>query len=393
MDVFIWIVIAAVGYWYFKKRYNQDADLLTLMRNDPAAIDRYSRDLGKFKNVTMEWVISNVSPLKELSKDITLQLSTYMVEASTSACKYAGVDDRLQDSINTKLLTQMGLSTDVAVGMLAAISTPASQIGNDLTYGQGESAFSAWIRDGDSAAEDHIREAIAIWQSASNIADEIAAYDRPSDKATNAEPHVSDIVDLGDKIADALSIQTVLFSLAGVMPDKAKDNWSIGYVIGFTNAMLESNGSIEESSWGRVQISVLLSLFGEEQGSLCIDRYYEGFTAGDEVMFDGVKVGEEDIADWLNKGTSKNCTPIRWSAYVHGQSIESEDTSEEPFQEYRAQYLEEVKRLDPEAVSNDMHWLELTDDEATRKAFTDGKDPKQFAKFILENVKITDVGS
>lgn len=244
MELIGLIIGVALVFLLIKRYWKSSDDLTTVMRRNAGAIEEYSRELGKFKNVTMEWVIANVGPLQELPRDIVIQLLTYLVEASSSACKYTGVDDRLRDSMSANLLMQMGFPKDTAVGMVEAISTPTSQLGNSLTYGQGESAFSAWVRDGDNAAEDHIRDAVEVWQRAFKTADEVSAV--------------------------------------------------------------------------------------------------------------------------------------------------SNDT-ERDFQEYKGRYLEEIKRLDPDSVHKDMHWLQFADDEGIRKAFSNRVEPKALAKMILENTQITDM--
>ena len=56
------------------------------------------------------------------------------------------------------------------------------------------------------------------------------------------------------------------------------------------------------------------------------------------------------------------------------------------FEEYYAEYIEEIKRLDPDLVQDGLHWIELTDDAGARRAFEDGISPKVLAKDVHENV-------
>lgn len=61
------------------------------------------------------------------------------------------------------------------------------------------------------------------------------------------------------------------------------------------------------------------------------------------------------------------------------------------FQEYKNRYLEEVKRQDPDSVVKGMHWLEFADEEGTKRAYSDGVDPKKLAEIVLSTTKITDM--
>jgi hypothetical protein len=53
------------------------------------------------------------------------------------------------------------------------------------------------------------------------------------------------------------------------------------------------------------------------------------------------------------------------------------------FDQYLSAVVAEAKRLDGKA-STDLHWIELTDDEGTKRAYTDGIDPKWLAAEILK---------
>ncbi|MBZ9820292.1 hypothetical protein [Mesorhizobium sp. CA4] len=53
------------------------------------------------------------------------------------------------------------------------------------------------------------------------------------------------------------------------------------------------------------------------------------------------------------------------------------------FDEYLRAVVAEAKRLDGKA-GTDLHWIELTDDEGTKRAYRDGIDPKWLAAEILK---------
>jgi hypothetical protein len=319
MEIIVWGIIAAgAWYWWSRRRQQASPDLEQIMKDNVAEIGVLKDKLGKFKQVTFEWVLLNVGPIDTLSNETMTSLAMYMVDAASAACKYAGVDARFHKGFGFSLLVGIGYRQDVARGMMAAMSTPAAALGADITFDQGGSAFNAWIREGDAAAEDHIREAMTMWGSMSHVYDEITAYNTSPEYTENIKQNISEVVAFGDKVVDALSDQIHLFAPNKVFPDRAKDSWSIGYIVGFTDAMLQSHGDIEQHNWGGVEISVLLRLYGEEQGRISIDEYHDSFIEGKcdfaaESLRDGMMVGEEDITRCLAAGFSRQVQHLRFS--------------------------------------------------------------------------------
>lgn len=53
------------------------------------------------------------------------------------------------------------------------------------------------------------------------------------------------------------------------------------------------------------------------------------------------------------------------------------------FDKYLSAVVAEAKRLDGKAAT-DLHWIELTDDEGTKRAYADGIDPERLATEILK---------
>lgn len=179
MEIIFWI-LAAVVVWYLWSRRKRQAspDLEQIMKDNKVEIGVFKDKIGQFKQVTFEWVRLNVGPIDTLSNEAMTSLAMYMVDAASAACKYAGVDARFHKGYGFSLLVGIGYQQDVAKGMMAAMSTPTAALGTDLTFDQGGSAFNAWIREGDTAAQDHIRDAMTTWESSPHIYDEITAYGR-----------------------------------------------------------------------------------------------------------------------------------------------------------------------------------------------------------------------
>ncbi|MBZ9884708.1 hypothetical protein LB535_20375 [Mesorhizobium sp. CA10] len=79
------------------------------------------------------------------------------------------------------------------------------------------------------------------------------------------------------------------------------------------------------------------------------------------------------------------------SAPEHGRAKRPDANSTAPqtgnrptsYDDYKQALVAEAKRLDGKA-STDLHWIELTDDEGTKRAYKDGIDPKWLAAEILK---------
>ena len=145
--------------------------------------------MGQFKDVTLNWVKVNHGTLKELPEHLILSLAVYLVDASSSACRYAGVDDRFTDTANIVLLKQLGLPENEVKGMLLAMSNPLP-LGKELMFDQGGSAFSAWIRDGDAAAISGIQDAMTKWHRNNDLVGEIVSVTENGPTGLNARKPV-----------------------------------------------------------------------------------------------------------------------------------------------------------------------------------------------------------
>ena len=175
MELLLLLALAVGAYYVYVRNVRGKPKLSNLAKDNSESLRTYSEEMGKFKDTTLNYVVSEFSPLKELPEAIVISLATYLVEASSAACSHAGVDNSLRSFVDIKLLTEMGFPEDYAKGMLHAISTKPSKLDNDLTFGLGVSGFNAWIRSGDTAAQDHIREAMTVWYKLQNLSDEIDA--------------------------------------------------------------------------------------------------------------------------------------------------------------------------------------------------------------------------
>lgn len=185
-------------------------------------------------------------------------------------------------------------------------------------------------------------------------------------------------MEFATNISTALAVQTVLFGGAeNSLPDKASDDWSVGYLLGFTDTMLNQNSRIEKDDWPTIELAVFNQLFGKANGNRCFNRACDLIKAKNEEAISGFDTGLCDITFWNNKkDVSKYCSPGSWSDYVLGTLDEMDEMREQAFPKYWDEYIDEVKRLDPDKVINGNHWLELTDDLGTKELLSMVSIPK-----------------
>lgn len=154
---------------------------------------------------------------------------------------------------------------------------------------------------------------------------------RAAYKAVNEEPgssrqmmqapvHDDKLKMMCDLLVRLLSIQRVMIS----SPDdrlfeNADDDWSLGYVYGFSDAMMQKfgYGPNDETIRIEVMIAVFRLMFGEEQGDKYLPLLVKSKNEGNPHVTEGMKQGGEDVFAWFRD--EKNA-PLGWSGHVHGTS-------------------------------------------------------------------------
>ncbi|WP_137933573.1 hypothetical protein [Mesorhizobium comanense] len=122
--------------------------------------------------------------------------------------------------------------------------------------------------------------------------------------------------------------------------------------------------------------------YGGKQLPMIAEAYRKG-------MQPKLTIWNQVLIDMLHSSTPKQKTD---NSDTHGhrggvsQEIEQANKARNHrmgFDEYLGAVVAEAKRLDGKA-STDLHWIELTDDEGTKRAYTDGIDPKWLAAEIVK---------
>ena len=148
--------------------------------------------------------------------------------------------------------------------------------------------------------------------------------------AANEEPGVTsqpikalehdndDVSKMIDLIAGTLSAQKALMSDEyDMLPDKAKDEWSLGYIVGYSDALLQRKGIDTDATGLAIMTIVFITIFGEEQGPTYFRKFMDLQKAGAPEIFVGMKKGGNEAFTWLSD-TDK--IPMGWVGYVRGIS-------------------------------------------------------------------------
>ncbi|MDX8432851.1 hypothetical protein RFN25_05315 [Mesorhizobium abyssinicae] len=122
--------------------------------------------------------------------------------------------------------------------------------------------------------------------------------------------------------------------------------------------------------------------YGGKQLPMIAEAYRKG-------MKPKLAIWNQVLIDMLHSSTPKQKSDNRDThGHRSGVSQEIEEANKMRnqrmgFDEYLRAVVAEAKRLDGKA-STDLHWIELTDDEGTKRAYTDGIEPKWLAAEIVK---------
>lgn len=98
-----------------------------------------------------------------------------------------------------------------------------------------------------------------------------------------------------------------------ILPEKAKDNYSLGYVGGFADAILQRKGVEMDEAGTLIMAIVFINIFGEDQGPLYIRKLIALQDADDREVFNGMQRGGEEVFAWLSNEEKK---PLGWLSYT-----------------------------------------------------------------------------
>jgi len=120
--------------------------------------------------------------------------------------------------------------------------------------------------------------------------------------------------------AGSLMLQRSLISMSDdPLPDMATDNWSLGYVFGFTDAILQHNGIGMDETGYYIHKTVFMVLFNDAKGIIYFDRVNRLNDDPDRMA--GQQSGCEECFKWLRQEESEYL-PYGWANYYHDQKDE-----------------------------------------------------------------------
>lgn len=100
---------------------------------------------------------------------------------------------------------------------------------------------------------------------------------------------------------------------ANDLPDRARDNFSIGYIGGYVDAILRRKRIATMRTGYTIGELVFVDIFGRADGFPYYERYLSLQQASDTDVFAGMAAGETDIGEWLKNNLN---APFGWGDYL-----------------------------------------------------------------------------
>ena len=117
-------------------------------------------------------------------------------------------------------------------------------------------------------------------------------------------------------IIATLAAQKTFVSIAsGTLPERARDHFSIGYIGGYTNAILQLKGVQSAAVVESISNHVFAAAFSNDDGGSLYQKYLVLKLAGDQEVMAGKHLGDSDIMCWLRNNAN---VPLGWSDHVLG---------------------------------------------------------------------------
>jgi hypothetical protein len=93
------------------------------------------------------------------------------------------------------------------------------------------------------------------------------------------------------------------------------DDFSVGYLFGFIDAMAQRVGIVDEDAAVRIFVILAKALFGRETGEIVCARFVDRQDSADAVL--GASTGRNDSRSWLRDPT---VPPLGWYNYCRSES-------------------------------------------------------------------------
>jgi len=135
----------------------------------------------------------------------------------------------------------------------------------------------------------------------------------PKSQTRTEDGRNSEIIEF---VTDSLILQTTLMrDQKNELGPRARDQWSWGYVAGFTDATLQKNGVGIDENGMAIMTVVFGVIFGLEDGT----RFFGDFMrlqGADQHLDQGMLAGGRDLFNWLNDEKG-NPAPSSWLDHYH----------------------------------------------------------------------------
>jgi hypothetical protein len=135
----------------------------------------------------------------------------------------------------------------------------------------------------------------------------------PQRHASKGDVHDTKI-DSVDKITDIiLDTLQAQIDLSGRASSRMPDDYVVGYVVGYCDAVLQRKGVDQNSPEGLAVLTITFqSLYGMEIGSQRLRDFLKQQSSMSDCMYDGLQCGGKDVFEWLlpKKGKSGSNGPM-----------------------------------------------------------------------------------
>lgn len=120
--------------------------------------------------------------------------------------------------------------------------------------------------------------------------------------------------EIASSISVALAAQKYLVvDTYGLLSGKAIDNWSLGHVGGFGDAVLQKKGIGTGDLGLSIMLVLFMSVFGEEHGAMYLKKYIDLQSSADQDVLSGEATAGKEVFLWFD-GQVKN--PSGWVTHV-----------------------------------------------------------------------------
>ena len=124
-----------------------------------------------------------------------------------------------------------------------------------------------------------------------------------------------DVFAVSTIIASTLAAQKAyILADTGALPSKARDNFSVGYIGGYIDAVLRRKRVATMRAKHTIGELVFVDLFGSPDGFSLYEKYVSLQIESEPSFYTGMAAGETDVEEWFKNNLN---SPFGWSVYVH----------------------------------------------------------------------------